>query len=193
MKYGYARVSTYSQAKDGNSLEYQIEKLELEGCTEIYQDAYTGTKSERPNFTKLLDKLVEGDTLVVTKLDRFSRSASDGIKLVDELLNKGIRVHILNMGLMDNTPTGKLIRNIFFSFAEFERDMIVERTQEGKAIARTKDGFKEGRPAKFTEAQLKHAADMKINGSSYKEIEKELKISKMTLYRYMIKNNLLEK
>lgn len=192
MKYGYARVSTYSQAKDGNSLEYQIEKLELEGCTEIYQDTYTGTKSDRPNFTKLLSELKPGDTLVVSKLDRFSRSASEGIKLVDELLNKGIRVHILNMGLMDNTPTGRLIKNIFLSFAEFERDMIVERTQEGKAIARTKDGFKEGRPNKFTETQLKMAADMKLNGSSYKDIDKELGISKPTLYRYMLKNNLLK-
>ena len=192
MKYGYARVSTYSQAKDGNSLEYQVEKLEQEGCIEIYQDAYTGTKSDRPNFTKLLNKLKPGDTLVVSKLDRFSRSASEGIKLVDDLLKKDIRVHILNMGLMDNTPTGKLIRNIFFSFAEFERDMIVERTQEGKAIAGTKDGFKEGRPNKFTETQLKMAADMKLNGSSYKEIDKELGISKATLYRYMSKNNLLK-
>lgn len=193
MKYGYARVSTYSQAKDGNSLEGQKELLEKEGCEIIYYDTFTGTKNDRPEFNKLMDNLKKGDTLVVTKLDRFSRSASDGIKLVDELLNKDVRVHILNMGLIDNTPTGRLIKNIFLSFAEFERDMIVERTQAGKAIARTKDGFKEGRPPKFTEAQLKYAAELKLNGKSYKDIEKEFKISKPTLYRYMVKNNLLEK
>lgn len=73
---------------------------------------------------------------MVTKLDRFARSASQGIELVKKPISKGVKVHILNMGLMDNTPASKLIRNIFFAFAEFERDMIVERTQEGKAIAK---------------------------------------------------------
>ena len=115
MKYGYARVSTYSQKKDGNSLESQRELLLNEGCTEVFSDAYSGLKTDRPEFTKLLGLLKEGDTLVVTKLDRFSRSASAGIKLIDSLLEKGVKVHILNIGLMDTTPTGKLIRNIFFS------------------------------------------------------------------------------
>ena len=90
--------------------------------------------------------LQAGDKLVVTKLDRIARSASQGIELVQTLLDKGITVHVLNMGLLDNTPTGKLIRNIMLAFAEFERDMIIERTQEGKAIARRQPDFREGRP-----------------------------------------------
>ena len=76
-----------------------------------------------------------GDTLMVTKLDRLSRSAHQGILFIDQLLGHGIKVHVLNMGLMDNTPTGKLIRTIHFAFAEFERDMIVERTQEGRKLS----------------------------------------------------------
>ena len=146
MIYGYARVSTLGQSRDGNSLEEQTAKLREAGAEEIYIDAFTGTKLDRPNFNKLITSLRCGDTLIACKLDRISRSASQGITLVDSLLSRGVAVNILNMGLMNDTPTGKLIRNIMFSFAEFERDMIVERTREGKAVARTKDGYREGRP-----------------------------------------------
>lgn len=186
MIYGYARVSTKGQAKDGNSLESQIELLKDNGAVEIYSDSFTGTKSDRPEFSKLLQKLESGDTLIVTKLDRFARSMSQGSELVNELLNRGIKVNILNIGVMDNTPASKLIRNIFFSFAEFERDMIIERTQEGKAIAKQKEGFKEGRPKKYTVKQLENALSMlTINGGrySYKEVEEITNISKSTLIR----------
>ena len=110
MIYGYARVSTKGQAKDGNSLEAQEKALREAGATEIYREAFTGTKTDRPEFTKLIDELQEGDTLVVTKLDRIARTAAKGIELVDGLLNRGIKIHILNMGLLDNSTTGKLIR-----------------------------------------------------------------------------------
>lgn len=186
MIYGYARVSTKGQAKDGNSLESQIEVLKDNGAVEIYSDSFTGTKADRPEFSKLLQKLESGDTLIVTKLDRFARSMSQGSELVNDLLNRGIKVNILNIGVMDNTPASKLIRNIFFSFAEFERDMIIERTQEGKAIAKQKDGFKEGRPKKYTVKQLENALSMlSINGGqySYKEVEEITNISKSTLIR----------
>lgn len=145
MIYGYARVSTVGQQRDGNSLEEQECRLKEHGATVIYHDAFTGTKVDRPQFNELLKTVQSGDTIIATKLDRISRSASQGIKLVDDLLDKGVSLHILNMGVMNNTPTGKLIRNIMFSFAEFERDMIVERTSEGKAIARQKEDYREGR------------------------------------------------
>ncbi len=186
MIYGYARVSTKGQAKDGNSLESQIEFLKSNGAEEIYSDSFTGTKTDRPEFNKLLSKLKNGDTLIVTKLDRFARSMTQGSELVNKLIDKGIRVNILNIGVMDNTPSSKLIRNIFFSFAEFERDMIVERTQEGKAIAKTKEGFKEGRPKKYTVKQLDNALSMlTVNGGdkSYTEVSEILGISKSTLIR----------
>lgn len=180
--YGYARVSTKWQAKDGNSLEVQVEQLRQSGATEIYADSFTGTKTDRPEFNKLLKALKEGDTLLVTKLDRFARSMTQGAELVNNLIAKGIKVNILNIGMMDNTPASKLIRGIFFSFAEFERDMIVERTQEGKAIAKTKDGFKDGRPKKYTKKQLDNAMAM-LEESSYTEVEAITGISKSTLQR----------
>lgn len=186
MIYGYARVSTKGQAKDGNSLETQIEVLKNNGAEQIYSDSFTGTKTDRPEFNKLLSKLKTGDTLIVTKLDRFARSMTQGSELVNELVSKGIRVNILNIGVMDNTPSSKLIRNIFFSFAEFERDMIIERTQEGKAIAKTKEGYKEGRPKKYTDKQLDNALSMlTINGGekSYTEVSEIFGISKSTLIR----------
>lgn len=154
MIYGYARVSTKGQARDGNSLEDQELKLREAGAVEIFVDSYTGTKIDRPEFKRLLDTVGEGDVIVATKLDRISRSASQGIKLVDDLLERGVSIHILNMGRMDNTPTGKLIRNIMLSFAEFERDMIVQRTQEGKSIAKQRPGWKEGRPKKVIDLDL---------------------------------------
>lgn len=184
--YGYARVSTKGQAKDGNSLESQIETLKENGAIEIYSDSFTGTKTDRPEFNKLLEVLKPGDTLMVTKLDRFARSMTQGSELVNELIKRGIKVNILNIGMMDNTPASKLIRNIFFSFAEFERDMIVERTQEGKAVAKTKEGFKEGRPKAYTPKQLDNALSMlTVNGGkhSYKEVAELLGISKSTLIR----------
>lgn len=182
MKYGYARVSTKGQATNGNSLAEQVKKLESEGCEAIYQEAFTGTKADRPEFKKLLSVLKDGDTLVVTKLDRFARSAGDAINTVKELLNRGVKVHILNMGLVEDTPTGRLIFNIMSSFAEFERDMIVERTQEGKAIAKQRDDFREGRPNKFSKKQIDHALVL-LETHSYKEVENMTGISKSTLIR----------
>lgn len=182
MIYGYARVSTKGQAKDGNSLESQEKILKENGAEKIYSDSSSGTKIDRPQLDELLSKLQDGDTLIVTKLDRIARSMTQGSKLVNELIGKGVKVHILNIGIMDNTPSSKLIRNIFFSFAEYERDMIVERTQEGKTVARTKNGFKEGRPKKYTETQLKMAIDL-LKVHSYTDVERMTTISKSTLIR----------
>ena len=144
-RYGYGRVSTKGQEQNGNSLDDQKVKLEEAGCDEIVLETYTGTKIERPLFTPLLEKLEEGDTLFVTKLDRFAR-ASDAGKLIEELVNRGVTVNILNFGVANNSPTGKLMLNIIFSFAQYERDMIWERTQEGKMAKKAKDpNYKEGR------------------------------------------------
>ena len=110
---GYARVSTKGQAKDENSLESQEQQLREAGVTEICLDSFIGTKMERPELDKFLDKLSAGDTLIVTKLNCIARSMTQGSELVTELIKRGIRVHILNVGIMDNTPASKLIRNIF--------------------------------------------------------------------------------
>ena len=181
-RYGYARVSTKGQAKDGNSLESQEKVLRSAGAKKIYMDAFTGTKSSRPELDKLMKALRDGDTLVVTKLDRIARSATQGIELIQSLLDRGITVHVLNMGLMDNTPTGKLIRNVMLAFAEFERDMIVERTSEGKAVAKQRADFREGRPKKYSHVQMEHALSL-LESYSYKQVEQMTGISKSTLLR----------
>lgn len=149
MIYGYGRVSSttrYAGGEDGNSLEAQEKKLREAGCEEIVLEAYTGTKMERPKFTKLLNKLQAGDTLKVCKLDRFARTASDGVNLIKELLGRGVSVHVLNMGLVEDTPTGRLVLTIMMAFAEYERDMIIERLNDGKAEAKAKNPeYREGR------------------------------------------------
>lgn len=175
MKYGYARVSTIAQ-----DLEVQIQALQAERCEVIYKEKFTGTKTDRPEFSKLLEALQKGDTLVITKLDRFARSAVEGIQTVKALFVRGVKVHILNMGLVEDTPTGRLIFNILSSFAEFERDMIVERTQEGKALAKQRDDFREGRPRKHSKQQVLHALEL-LKTHTYKEVEAMTGIKKRTL------------
>lgn len=179
--YGYARVSTRSQI-DGNSLEQQENQLKDNGAIEVIKEQFTGTKIDRPLFQELLKKLEKGDTLMVCKLDRFARSTVEGITTVRSLIEKGIKVHILNMGLIEDTPTGRLIFSVMSAFAEFERDMIVQRTQEGKAIAKQKEGFKEGRPKKYTKKQLDHAVEL-LKMHSYSEVVEITDISKSTLIR----------
>lgn len=175
---GYARVSTRYQEKDGNSLDAQEHQLRAAGARIVYRESHTGATLDRPVFNELKCALEAGDTLMITKLDRLARSASQGIALIDRLLDHGIKVHVLNMGLMDSTPTGKLIRNILLAFAEFERDMIVERTQEGRKLS----GNYGGRPRKFKREQLHHALSL-LESHSYKQVSEMTGISVSTLYR----------
>lgn len=175
--YGYARVSTA-----GQSLESQIDALKAQGCEVIYSEKFTGTKTDRPEFQQLLSDLKAGDTLIVTKLDRFARSTGEAISIIRDLFNRGVRVHVLNMGVIENTPTGRLIFTIMSAFAEFERDLIVERTQEGKAIAKQRNDFREGRPRKFSKQQIQHALEL-LETHSYTAVERMTGISKATLIR----------
>ena len=156
MIYGYGRVSTKGQAKDGNSLEAQERLLKEHGAEVIYMDSFTATKMTRPEFDKLLKELKAGDTLVEAKLDRFARSVSQASDLITKLIDEGIRVDVCNLGILGNLSMSTLMRNILLSFAQFERDMIVERTQEGKAIARQNPDFKEDRPKKYGRTQINH-------------------------------------
>ena len=182
MIYGYARVSTSGQAKDGNSLDEQKQKLIAAGATEIIEEYYTGTTTNRPEFSRLIERLQIGDTLIVTKLDRFARSAGQGVQLIQALIDRGIAVNVLNMGVMDNKPANKLMITMMLAFAEFERDMIVERTQEGKRIAKERPGFREGRP-RISGKRTDHALKMLDSGMSYKQVSEETGISKATLVR----------
>ena len=182
MIYGYARVSTKGQAKDGNSLEAQEKQLKSNGAEKIYVESFTGTKLERPELNKLLVQIQSGDVLIVTKLDRFARSVSQASNLITILIDRGVRVNVLNLGILDNSSVSILMRNILLSFAQFERDMIVERTQEGKAIARQREDFREGRPKKYGRKQIIHALEL-LESHSYKQVEEITGISKSTMIR----------
>lgn len=183
MIYGYARVSTAKQAREGYSLEDQSAKLRAAGAEQVVTDVYTGTKMGRPNLEQLLQQLTAGDTLIVCKLDRFARTAAEGATIIKQLTERGVMVNVLNMGKVDDTPMGRLLMNVLLSFAEFERDMIVERTQTGKAAAREKGVKVDGRPNKFDAARMGHAMQMLDDGSSYTEVERATGISKSTLIR----------
>jgi DNA invertase Pin-like site-specific DNA recombinase len=183
MIYGYARVSTKGQLKDGYSLEVQKQEIlnRYENAIIKYEQ-YTGTTTDRPIFNKLIETLNNGDTLVVTKLDRLARNTVEGIQIVQDLFDKGVAVHVLNVGLLENTSMGKFFLTTLLAVAEMERNTIIERTQTGKAIAKTKYGFKEGRPKQYTETQLSMALDL-LHEHSYNEVAKMTKISKSTLIR----------
>ncbi|MEH7144750.1 recombinase family protein [Priestia megaterium] len=177
MKYGYARVSTVSQ-----ELEVQKKALENESCEVIYSEKFTGTKTDRPKLKELLTMLKEGDTLVVTKLDRLARNTVEGIEIVKSLFDKNVRVHVLNVGLLEDTTMGRFFLTTLLAVAEMERNLIVERTQEGKAIARQREDFREGRPNKFSKKQVEHALGL-LEDHSYKQVEEITGISKSTLIR----------
>ncbi|MEE6452549.1 recombinase family protein [Gottfriedia acidiceleris] len=177
MKYGYARVSTIAQ-----ELEVQSQALANEGCDIIIEEKFTGTTTERPQFTNLLMKLEKGDTLVVTKLDRLARNTKEGITIIEDLFKREIKVHVLNVGLLENTTMGKFFLTTLLAVAEMERNLIVERTQEGKVIARQREDFKEGRPRKHTMKQVEHALEL-LKSHTYKEVEQMTGITKRTLIR----------
>lgn len=184
MVYGYARVSTKGQARDGNSLEDQVSKLRAKGAEKIYCDSFTGTKKHRPELDKLLAELKAGDVLVVTKLDRVARSTIGGIELITELRERGVTVDIGNMGVLDDTPTGNLMMHIMLAFAEYERDMIVQRTAEGKAVARENPDWREGRKPKEVDAESFTSCRQRVSDgvATVTECCKELGISRSKWY-----------
>ncbi|MBU3093917.1 recombinase family protein [Clostridium sp. CM028] len=180
---GYVRVSTKKQLKEGHSIEVQTRDiLDRYNGAEIRVEQYTGTTTDRPIFNKLIEDLKQGDTLVVTKLDRLARNTVEGISIVQDLFNKGISVHVINIGLLENTSMGKFFLTTLLAVAEMERYTIIERTQTGKAIAKTKEGFKEGRPKIYTSKQINNAIEM-LKNNSYTEVAAITRISKSTLIR----------
>ncbi|AUD13654.1 resolvase [Planococcus sp. MB-3u-03] len=186
-KIGYARVSS-----TGQNLSAQINQLKEAGCITIFQEKVSGRKTaNREQFNNLLDAVCEGDTIVVTKLDRFARSTKDALHTIELLNNKGVSLIVLNMGgdrVDTSTAIGKLMITVLSGIAEFEADMIRERQIEGIAEAKARGVYK-GRPHTYTERHsgLKHAIELyeqrKTNKKTVKEIAKITNISKATIYR----------
>lgn len=184
MEYGYVRVSSKGQAENNSLSEQEQAILEKYPSVEIYREVYTAAKdfNNRVVFNELVDRLVSGDVLVVCKMDRFCRNVREGLDIIEHLMDKGIKIDILNLGVIDNTPVGRLTYTILLSFAEFERNMIIERTRAGRELARQKDGYTEGRPKKFSRTQIDLALQL-LENYSYKQVSAMTGISKSTLQR----------
>jgi DNA invertase Pin-like site-specific DNA recombinase len=180
MKIGYARVSTADQ-----HLRMQEDALKSAGCEEIYTDVISGVKSQRPGLDKALSYLREGDTLVVWKLDRLGRSIQHLIHTITSLLDKKIAFKCLQENIDTSTSGGKLIFHIFSALAEFERDLIQERTQAGLKAARAR-GKMGGRPPLLDTRQINRMIEMyDEQKNTVAEICKIYNISRPSFYNYL--------
>ncbi len=184
--FGYSRVSSTSQ-----SLETQVQTLKEYGCERIFREKVSGRTLQRPQFQKLLEVVAQGDSIVVTKLDRFARSTRDALATIEALNQKGVSLVVLNMGgdvVNTSTPIGKLMITVLAGIAEFEADMIHERQLEGIAVAKDRGVYK-GRPQTYTgyHKGLQHAlklfSERFENKMTVNEICEITKISRATLYR----------
>lgn len=189
-KYGYVRVSSAKQWEDGTYLE-QIEQLKEEGVDEanIFSEQFTGSKTDgRKKLTEVISLLMEGDTLVVAKLDRLARSASDALKIAEEVTNqRSAKLHILNFGLFDNSATGKLLFTVMSAFAEFELNLITDRLQSGREYKRKTDStYRDGRKRKMNDENIEDAVQKLKQGWTYREVAKFNHVSERTMY-YRVK------
>ena len=183
MKIGYARVSTSEQ-----NLTSQIDLLKEAGCTKIFKDTVSGATSQRPGLDELLNHLRQNDTVVIYKLDRLGRSLKHLVELVNTFQNQGVGLISLNDPVDTSTPQGRLCFSLFAALAEFERDIIKERTNIGLEAARKRGrhgGRPKGLPAKAIPIACAAETLYKEKILSVDEIAKQLNISKTTLYNYL--------
>jgi len=180
MNIGYARVSTQDQ-----NLDLQNDALKAAGCENIYTDKMSGTKKNRPGLEEILGFIRKGDTLVVWRLDRLGRSLKHLIQVLNILDERGVYFKSIQESLDTSTPGGKLIFHVFGALAEFERDIIKERTLAGLAAARAR-GRNGGRPRKLSKKQVEMAKKL-INDPAIPidEICRTMGVSKATLHRYI--------
>jgi DNA invertase Pin-like site-specific DNA recombinase len=183
MKIGYARVSTKDQV-----LDLQIDALNKDGCEMIFKETASGAKTDRPELQKLLTHLRKGDIVVVYKLDRLGRSLKHLLEVVAELNSKEVGIRSINDAIDTTTPQGRLFFNISASFAEFERDLIRERTKSGLEAARArgrKGGRRQGMTKEAEQKAILAETYYKEEKMGVNQIAKEIGVSKMTLYKYL--------
>ena len=177
MKIGYARVSTEDQKPD-----LQLAALKKAGCDRIFTDKATGANVKRPELTKCLKTLNEGDTLAVWKLDRLGRSLHDLINLLDDLKTRGVAFQSVTEAIDTTTPTGRAMWQMVGILAELERSLIQERTKAGRAAAVAR-GVKMGRKSKLTPQQVEHAKKLIEQAEHHDTATQSLNVSRRTLYR----------
>lgn len=186
MIYGYARVSSVGQSLYGTSLDEQERELRAHGAEVVYRDVFTGTSADRPELTKLLRTIQDGDTIIVKKMDRLGRNAEDIIHLIKQLVARDITVNILNMGIANNTMMGRFMVTILSGVAELEHDMIVERFNEGKAARRAANpDYREGRKPKEYDKFMFDVLNAEVEGGnmSVADAARELGVSRAKWYR----------
>jgi DNA invertase Pin-like site-specific DNA recombinase len=185
LKIGYARVSTGLQ-----NLNLQEDRLNQYGCEKIFSDHISGSRSKRPGLDKAIEFARSGDTIVVWRLDRLGRNMADLITLVNELNNRGVSFHSLeeNITMDKSSSTGQLLFHLFAAFAEFERNLILERSSAGRIAARARGRYG-GRPEKLNKQDLKLLKTLYDNGTPIKTIAEQWKVSRTTIYRYLNKLN----
>lgn len=185
MKIGYARVSTGLQ-----NLNLQEDRLNQYGCEKIFSDHISGSRSKRPGLDKAIEFARSGDTIVVWRLDRLGRNMADLITLVNELNNRGVSFHSLeeNITMDKSSSTGQLLFHLFAAFAEFERNLILERSSAGRIAARARGRYG-GRPEKLNKQDLTLLKTLYDNGTPIKTIAEQWKVSRTTIYRYLNKLN----
>ena len=185
MKIGYARVSTGLQ-----NLNLQEDRLNQYGCEKIFSDHISGVKSKRPGLDRAIEFARSGDTIVVWRLDRLGRNMADLITLVNELNNRGVSFHSLeeNITMDKSSSTGQLLFHLFAAFAEFERNLILERSSAGRIAARARGRYG-GRPEKLNKRDLTLLKTLYDNGTPIKTIAEQWKVSRTTIYRYLNKLN----
>jgi DNA invertase Pin-like site-specific DNA recombinase len=175
---GYARVSTWDQTTD-----LQTAALKAAGCTKVFTETASGTRTDRPVLAQALDYARPGDTLVVWRLDRLGRSLKHLVETVNDLDAKGIGFRSVHESIDTTTSAGRLVFHIFAALAEFERDLIVDRTKAGLAAARER-GSKSGRKPSLSEVQIAVARQMHASGGHHiTTIAKALGVSRATIYR----------
>lgn len=181
MKIGYARVST---ARQGQSLDTQCEALVGAGCDaqHLYSDTISGTKWSRPGLTDALNYMRPGDSLVVTRLDRLGRNLYETVTTIADLAERDINVQVLDPALDTSRPADKVVVNVMASLAEWERELLVERTREGVAHARAQ-GRVAGPKPKLTDEQARQARQLVDNGESIASVARSFNVSRQTLYR----------
>ncbi|HCY8357454.1 TPA: recombinase family protein [Staphylococcus aureus] len=183
MKIGYARVSTGLQ-----NLNLQEDRLNTYGCEKIFNDNMSGSKSKRPGLDKAIEFARSGDTIVVWRLDRLGRNMEDLITLVNELNERGVSFHSLeeNITMDKSSSTGQLLFHLFAAFAEFERNLILERSSAGRIAARARGRYG-GRPEKLNQKDLNLLKTLYDNGTPIKTIAEQWHVSRTTIYRYLNK------
>lgn len=181
MIYGYCRATTEKQLEDGYIKKQKtLIKERYFDCNLIEETSID--INNVPEYDELSSMMKSGDIFVVTTMDRFSKSIEDAYVKIKGFRDRGIKVHILNIGLIDDSILGRVLYNSIESFNSFNNAVIIERIQSGKAKAKKIEGFKEGRPKKYTDDEIENALGL-LNKYSYKKVEEITGISKSTLLR----------